>query len=80
MKNKKHRTRQIRFVDPNGVVRTRTRRWDQGDPKYAILSTTDRTSWGIYRVTQNDVELLDCLKELLEMGQSAFVTKPEIVK
>ena len=69
-------TRVFYFRDPTGRVRKRTRARTLGDPKYAIFATPDERSWGLYRVTEHDAELLRVVKELLAMGQRAYVTVP----
>ena len=68
--------RTIIFSDPNGNLHKITRRKDQSDPKYAILSTRDGISWGVLRVTQRDEDLVFNVKEMLNTGQSVYITKP----
>lgn len=65
---------------PNGEVVRRTRRHDQPDPTLAIVTTTDSSNWEVYRMSAKDHEILRCVKEILALGQSAFVTRPWPVK
>ena len=45
-------------------------------PRYAILGTRDGVRWGLFRMTQNNDELVRCINQLLDLGQAACVVRP----
>ena len=71
-----HATRKFRYRLPTGEVREAVRRRDQADPRYAILGTRDGVWWGLFRMTQNNDELVRCINQLLDLGQAACVVRP----
>ncbi len=70
-------TRTFQYRLPTGEVRQAVRHRNLADPRYAIISTRDGTSWGLFRMTQYDHELVRCVKELFASGQSAYITEPK---
>ena len=40
------------------------------------MATRDGVRWGLFRMTQNNDELVRCINQLLDLGQAACVVRP----